>query len=396
MNTATSILSPSQIETYLQNGVLVADNIFTEDEIQAAIDGLHSTFSQEYQIDVHNLLETGHRLCSLSSTNGSGGVLDVFYPDFKLNIGSHPRLFQATTELWKAAYHYDEHALSASFDVIDDDEYCKCHPYGPFDPNRGYMYIDRIGYRLPSQLSLDIANRMIDPTSTIHPSSLPQDGHSRNSKKRKGGIQRCLTPHLDCCPDTFYTTEKKSKWRPIQCFVSFTDNTEPNTGGFEAALGFHKRFHIWAKHRSSTSVHSSSSSSSHTSNNNPLCVGEYTHIRPKEDEAVMKAVQHVPVRKGSVVFFDNRIPHANAYRHTGTSPRVVVYCSFLPDVHINRMYAMKQLKEYHARKIPRDTWINVQEEENAKDCQVSTTNGKSQEFSFSKLGRLLMMMDSWE
>jgi len=195
----TTILTPSQIETYLQNGVLVVDTIFTKDEIEAATHGLHHTLSHEY---------TGHHLTSLSSTNGSGGVLDVFYSDFKLAIGSNERLFQATTELWKAAYHHDKETLSAS--TPNDDDYYKYHPYGPFDCNQGYLYIDRIVYRLPSQLSIDIATHMeqqqqqLDIHHTTQPksSSSSYGGHMK-SKKCKGGIQRCLTPHLDCCPDTF-------------------------------------------------------------------------------------------------------------------------------------------------------------------------------------------------
>jgi hypothetical protein len=414
----TTILTPSQIETYLQDGVLVVDTIFTKDEIEAAIHGLHHTLSHEYSIDVNNLLETGYHLTSLSSTNGSGGVLDVFYSDFKLAVGSNKRLFQATTELWKAAYHHDKETLSAS--TPNDDDYYKYHPYGPFDCNKGYMYIDRIGYRLPSQLSIDIATRMEQQQLRILHTTLPKSSSSSSyghmkSKKRKGGIQRCLTPHLDCCPDTFYTAERKSKWRPIQCFVSLTDNLEPNTGGFEAALGFHRLFDTWAKHRDTTS-NSNSTSSITNRHHHHLCVGEYTHIRPKEDEEVMKAVQHVPVRKGSVVFFDNRIPHANAYRHVGTSPRAVIYCSFLPDVHINRIYAKKQLDDYYDGKLPNDTWIRVKDEQEDHDDDdnhndhnntsndfvkdlpgpIPIKNLRKNEFSFSSLGRKLMMMDPWE
>lgn len=421
----TTILTPSQIETYLQNGVLVVDNIFTKDDIEAAIHGLHHTLSHEYNIDVNNLLETGHNLTFLSSTNGSGGVLDVFYSDFKLAIGSNERLFQATTELWKAAYHHDEETLSSS--TPNDDDYYKYHPYGPFDYNKGYMYIDRIGYRLPSQLSIDIATRMeqqklrVNHNHTTQQQQQPKSS-TLSSKRRKGGIQRCLTPHLDCCPDTFYTAEKKSKWRPIQCFVSLTDNIEPNTGGFEAALGFHRLFDTWAKHRANTAADaattSSSNSSSSTDRHHPhLCVGEYTHIRPKEDEKVMKTIQHVPIRKGSVVFFDNRIPHANAYRHIGTSPRAVIYCSFLPDVHINRIYAKKQLDNYYDGKLPNDTWIRVKDTQEEHDDDKSNHNNdnttrnnfvkdlpdpnhvknpRKNEFSFSSLGRKLMMMDPWE
>jgi len=181
-------------------------------------------------------------------------------------------------------------------------------------------------------------------------------------------------------------------------------------------IGFHQ-------HRATTTSSSNSSSSSSTSSSinsstdrHRLCVREYTYIRPKEDEEVMKAVQHVSVRKGSAVFFDNRIPHSNAFRHVGTSPRAVIYCSFLPDVHINRIYAKKQLDGYYDGKLPNDTWVLVQDEQEKQDDDNNHidhnstrndfvkdlpdpnhfTNPRKNEFSLSSLGRKLMMMDPWE
>jgi hypothetical protein len=55
------------------------------------------------------------------------------------------------------------------------------------------------------------------------------------------------------------------------------------------------------------------------------------------------------------------IPHANAYRHDGTKPRVVVYCSFLPDVPINRQYVQQQLQHWIEGRYPSgNQWINHQ------------------------------------
>ena len=94
------------------------------------------------------------------------------------------------------------------------------------------------------------------------------------------------------------------------------------------------------------------------------------HIRPKEDADVLRQIQHVAVRAGSVVFWDNRIPHANAYRHDGNEPRVVVYCSFLPNVAINRRYVQQQLARWKRGLNPTDQWIqsnNDQDDEHDDD-----------------------------
>ncbi len=119
------------------------------------------------------------------------------------------------------------------------------------------------------------------------------------------------------------------------------------------------------------------------------CIGEYTHIRPKEDGKVMKLVQHIPVRAGSVVFWDNRIPHANAYRNDSEFSRAVVYCSFLPDVPLNRKYAEKQLEDYRAMKFPRDQWIAI------GDSDVDTEDEYEGAYNLSNLGQKLLAIESW-
>lgn len=57
---------------------------------------------------------------------------------------------------------------------------------------------------------------------------------------------------------------------------------------------------------------------------------------------------------------EHRIPHANSYRHNGEHPRAVVYCSFLPDVPINRQYCAQQLENWKAGRHPTDQWIQPQ------------------------------------
>ena len=93
-----TVLTREQIEAFQTDGILVVNDIFTPTELKSAQDGLHDVlFSRG--VNPNNLSETGHKLTNLSSTNGSGGVVDIFYPQFKLDIGTNKRLFKATTEL---------------------------------------------------------------------------------------------------------------------------------------------------------------------------------------------------------------------------------------------------------------------------------------------------------
>ncbi len=97
-NSEKNILSTEQVQSFQNDGVLVVPNVLSSNEIRLALDGLHTSLLK-YGVDTQNLKETGHNLVKLSSTNGSGGVLDLFYPNFKLDIATNENLFRITSEL---------------------------------------------------------------------------------------------------------------------------------------------------------------------------------------------------------------------------------------------------------------------------------------------------------
>ena len=385
-------LNQSQIETYLKDGVLVVDNVFSESEVDEAKNGLTQSLRmrgiESFDIDDE---ESAFAFQKLSSTNGSGGVLDIFHDDWKLKlIATHPKLFSITQQLWKAGYSCG----GQSKESLPEHQKFQWHPYGgdvDFE-NKGYCYIDRVGYRIPTELAQEWGDH-------IHRRNTNTNSMAVTSKKKKKmrSVQRSLTPHLDCCPDNLY--ENTNKWRPIQCFVSLTDNLVANTGGFEAVLGgFHRTFDDWARNRNITSFENGTIATSQPA----PCVGEYTHIRPKEDMEVMKSVSHIPVKAGSAVFWDNRIPHANAYRNDSTSlARAVVYASFLPDIELNRRYIKNQLKAWKLRQPIRDQWNHIpNNEEDQAEKEILRNNEKNQisiydEDLFTDLGKQLMGIQPW-
>lgn len=362
-------LSDEQIQQFLQDGVLVVDGVLSQEEVSSSLVGLKDTLKfhgvESFSVDDE---ASARAFSKLSSTNGSGGVLDLFYDKWKMEIiATNPRLFSMTQQLWAAGYCHD----SEPRETLSPEESFRWHPFGSFDCTKGFVYIDRIGYRLPSALAERIGDR-------LHP----------DRKKKARALQRSLTPHLDCCPNSMYTNS--TKWRPIQCFISLSDSLEPNTGGFEAAKGFHREFEKWASNRvpTFTTQKDQDGSKSHVSVPAP-CVGQYTHIRPKEDKDVMDRVTHIPVRAGSAVFWDNRIPHANSYKHTGATPRAVVYCSFLPDIELNRTYVINQLSDFRLGKPPRDQWNHIDKDYTHRNDIESLVQ------SFTPLGRRLMGIDEW-
>jgi hypothetical protein len=453
-------LSIEQKEQFLRDGILVVENVLSKNEIQKAIIGLNETLSR-HGVNVDSLTTTttstsvddddkddddnendgdnenddgkevvgdeeenvnssARSLQQLSTTNGSGGVLDIFYEDWKLDICQKENLFRITTQLWEASFatcnninnnNNNNCCDGKEEEGINNNESSSSSsssssiwwsPYGSFDYSKGYMYIDRICYRLPTKIAEKLGEQ------------INGDSNKKKKMKKSRSLQRSLTPHLDCCPDTFFdknknkndtatatTTETKTKtetkkWRPIQCFVSLTDNLEANTGGFEAAKGFHKDFHKWSQTRIPTIVIQKNKDGSSNNTEIPIpaaCVGEYTHMRPKEDRDVMDRVCHIPVPAGSAVFWDNRIPHSNAYTHNGTIPRAVVYCSFLPDVELNRCYVQNQLLNYQQNKPVKDQWNHISDDVVTVD-DVGDQQ-KKYHYNFTSLGRKLMGIDTW-
>lgn len=362
-------LSEEQIQQFLQDGVLVADGLLSQGEVSHALNGLDDTLKNRGVRSFAPMdRDSAMAFSRLSSTNGSGGVLDIFYEIWKMEIALNPKLFSVTRQLWAAAYCHNGETKN---DISPEEAY-RWHPFGIFDCTKGYAYIDRIGYRLPTKLSQKIGDQL------------------RPGKKKKARpLQRSLTPHLDCCPHSTYTDW--AKWRPIQCFVSLTDNLDPNTGGFEAAKGFHREFDFWASNRPpSISTQRNKDGTINQASIPAPCIGQYTHIRPKEDQEIMDRVVHIPVRAGSAVFWDNRIPHANAYKHLGEDPRVVVYCSFLPDVELNRIYVQNQLSDFLKGQPPRDQWNRM--DKDYKDKDDTTLQLKS----LTPLGKRLMGVEEWQ
>mmetsp|Transcript_6119 Transcript_6119/g.18468 ORF Transcript_6119/g.18468 Transcript_6119/m.18468 type:complete len:330 (+) Transcript_6119:2-991(+) len=177
------------------------------------------------------------------------------------------------------------------------------HPHGAIDAEFCFAHVDRVGCR-PS-------------------------GHAR-----------FLSPHLDCCPDNMYPSDA-ARWRPIQCLLALSGGDGPDEGGFEAVRGFHREFdRYYARRR------------------RPLpAVGEFVALTPVDDADLLRRMSHVRVPAGAALFWDRRLPHANARRNDNLLPRRVVYGGFLPDVPLNRRYASQQRDRCIRAEPQPDFWI---------------------------------------
>jgi hypothetical protein len=86
-----------------------------------------------------------------------------------LQAAEHPRFFSAISQLWGSTFARPDPPAPCYHD----------HPFPTPDPTRGFMYMDRVGFRVP------------ETVSELH-------------RKGKRPLQRSLTPHLDCCPSAMF------------------------------------------------------------------------------------------------------------------------------------------------------------------------------------------------
>ena len=451
-----SPLSDEEVQTFIREGVVVIRGALSPEEVTNAREGLHAHLRGAVGLDVTDLDGTASGLRALSSTNGSGGVLDVWYPPFKLELMQHPLLFAMMSQLWAAtfaAYRAEEEGEGGTSSA--DGLYR--HRHGPFDARRGFAYIDRVGFRVPSRVAKLHEQRLDTGTA--------QGSHSKTEKRKKRArpLQRSLTPHLDCCPHQLHGLVQGGKavrkWRPLQSFVALTDTLHPDEGGFEAAKAFHHDFDEWAERRAgrggsqTDAAGGAATAAANSGDASPLpppCVGEFTPIRPGEDAEVLRRMAHVPCRAGDLIVWDNRIPHANSRENRPFAPspdaplesgsaaessaptgaasegegapeaavqsaageraREVVYLGWLPDVLLNREYVAAQLSRFRAGVSPVDQWQEMpsvghksppaEPEQHASHGDVHTRDkahdGEAPlEFQFSELGRKLFGIESW-
>lgn len=118
---------------------------------------------------------------------------------------------------------------------------------------------------------------------------------------------------------------------------------------------------------------------------------ENSHIKCKNFTRLDKCDdllrRQVPVLSpaGSIVLWDNRLPHATAPHHFGPDTREVLFMTYLPNVPRNRQYAQAQLANYLNRQLPPDF-------SKQRNCPMPADAWNHE---FSQLGRHLIGLDEW-
>ena len=304
---AAPLLTELQLSEFRATGLLVVEDILTAAEVSTARAAFHAHLAT-LGID-HDAILAGAATMSEGARIKSP-VSRIFYPDWKLlAVHMHPRVTQAARELLLNTY-----GSGADPDFP--------HPFGPFTSIR--TYVDRICYRMPDAIREEGGLGLHLDRDPVDPYLLHAKTSASGSGGKVGHGSGSASP----------VSSALSKWRPIQAFVCLTDHFGGDSGGLRVVSGFHKRIDSYFAKKVSEGG------------------GEFFRMNHPTYDSLQKACQPVVAPAGSMVFWDNRLPHATASKLAGHDTREVVYTGFLPDVPLNRSYVSRQLAALRANKPP--------------------------------------------
>lgn len=103
LNELDNILTEELIDKFIEDGVLVIPNVLLKEEILYYRNSLHNTLLN-YGIDINNLIDTAGNLSKLSSTQGAGGILDIYYTEWKLKLLEHPLIASIMMKIFDRTY----------------------------------------------------------------------------------------------------------------------------------------------------------------------------------------------------------------------------------------------------------------------------------------------------
>lgn len=174
------------------------------------------------------------------------------------------------------------------------------HDFGDFDPSEGLVHFDRACFRFPNSIIKD----------------------------SKG-----LNLHIDKNPHT----PPSEYWRPIQMSLALVDHDgNGNDGGLGVIPGFHLKFDEYFQ-------------------DNPVDnKRQFVILKQSKHPALWDQIEFIIHSAGSIVLWDNRLPHCTAPNNLRPSgeAREVFFSSFLPNIYLNTSYVSNQLQSFKLNQIP--------------------------------------------
>lgn len=321
------MLTDEHIQTFHRDGVVVIENVLTSEEVATARNGLHRELLSS-GIDHDAILSGASEFKEGIRIKSKAG--SIFYGKWKMDVHLHPTVYTTMRQLFDATF-------------FSDNPLYKCPAY-LHERDIG-AYIDRVAWRLPDHVCAEGG-------LALHLDRNPFKPYSDHLLKWLGGNR----PHRQIS----LSNERDMKWRPIQAFVTLTDHYGSDSGGLRVVKGFHHRIDDFFRNGDPTSApikefstRKMSSSSNHFNvANSQHFKGEFFRMHGKSYAAVEKQLQPIDAPAGSLVCWDNRLPHATADHLVSHDTREVVFTGWLPKTGLNMNYMQSQLKNIELNLAP--------------------------------------------
>jgi hypothetical protein len=292
-------LTQEQLNDYRQNGIVIIENVFTEEQV--------ANFREQFHDQLNNIGFNHEKLLNGehkpdSNVRMKSDIANIFYSKWKMDIHLNDKVCGLMEDLLLNTYGKGSNPKDLNYDELFS------HPFGDF--NAINAYIDRVCYRLPDHIRTENGLKMhLDR----RPYRIDLNQIKKNNKK------------------------KAYKWRPIQSFVALTDHYGGESGGLKIVNGFHKKFNDYFKDKI---------------NLDDIDTGGEFYRMNTGHEKLIKECQPVIVPAGSLVCWDYRLPHSTCDKLIGYDSREVVYTGFIPQIKLNSKYILDQMQSISNNKPP--------------------------------------------
>lgn len=282
------MLTDSQIEEFDRNGIIVIENVLSLEEIEIARNGLHD-----------QLLETGVNHFDVlagkqhidSGVRNKSKASHFFYHKWKMDVHLNEKIYKYMKQL-NTKFFMDT-------------------PFGYFDDV--IAFVDKVCWRLPDCI-------MKEGGLNLHIDRNPID------------------PYLTSNSDISNT--KLSRWRPIQALLSLTDSYGSDGGGIKVVKGFHKTIDDFFS--KDPTIYDEIGG----------MTGEFFRMGSRKYYAIQNKCHPIDVPAGSLVCWDNRLPHSTCNNLGGNDTRECVYIGFIPNVELNKKYCQEQFDHIKKNILP--------------------------------------------
>lgn len=287
---AFNIVQEEEIFKFFEkHGVVVVANVLTEEQCQRSVDDVWKFLQDMFNPDIrHDQPETWSYKWPSFSKLGILGNDRWLYPQACDNR-QNPNIYKVFQTL------FGEHELIVNITRA-----------GMMRPTKNIYF--------PTRDQVEDRETWKTVSDWLHLDMNPLTGRATTY-----GFENVAEGHFESSKDPLHAQDEPTnngmRKRKLQAILALDDCHEED-GGFHAVPGFQHYISTWTKQ------------------NQQLCVdtnqgGDPTTVQIPTDDPIRQYIQRMPIRKGSLLVWDSRLPHGN-YPNNSNHMRIVQYLHMAP------------------------------------------------------------------